>query len=148
MSPTPNNREEERDEALHHSSRPGDGERGTLARDRREYPGREPLCQSGPAEQLDVLATPGAVSAARILTEPQAVVLDPEDDRLARYGIYVLRDGEPARVAECDLDAIGTTLVTLADELRDDGETHAETFGVLDQEQRRWISGLWPRRVS
>jgi hypothetical protein len=80
------------------------------------------------------------------LAEAIRVVL--ADDVEARYGIYVLREGEPHRVAECERDAIGTCLVSLADDNVQAGETQAQTFGVLDQVERRWISGLWPGRSS
>lgn len=95
-------------------------------------------------------------------------VLAAAADRSARYGVYILAEcyncggadtthwpggicavcrGQgraPHRVAECERDAIGTTLVTLADDRRAAGEPTAEVFGVLDQERRQWISGLWP----
>jgi len=81
-----------------------------------------------------------------VLTEPIEAAV--ESDVAARYGIYVLDEqGDPLRIAECERDAIGSTLVRLAEdriELEDDRTP--QNFGVKDQVERRWISGLWNPR--
>jgi len=89
---------------------------------------------------------PEGGTMSTVLTEPFEAAV--ESDVAARYGIYVLDEqGDPLRIAECERDAIGSTLVRLAEdriELEDDRTP--QNFGVKDQVERRWISGLWNPR--
>lgn len=91
-----------------------------------------------------ILTAPSLASTEAHL-RPDPIEITVESDVAARYGIYVL-DGnaEPLRVAECELDAIGLTLLSLADDRIQADYPTPEAFGVLDQVDRRWIAGLWP----
>lgn len=68
-----------------------------------------------------------------------------------RYGLYrlVLVNGQPLPVQICTTsrDGIGAALVQLADD-RDDGTSYeTEVVGILDRQERRWITSLWTTKL-
>jgi hypothetical protein len=82
------------------------------------------------------------------VTEVIHTFTEPEPTEENRYGLYG-RDGDNIyRIAETSKEGIGTALVQLAEDRRENGESAVEIIGVLDRIERRWITGLWPRRAS
>lgn len=64
-----------------------------------------------------------------------------------RFRLYCLGDdGKPEGIAECSTaEAVGLALVTIAEENRLAGEP-AETVGVLDWQNHRWLTSIWGSR--
>ncbi len=82
------------------------------------------------------------------VTEVIGTFTEPEPTEENRYGLYGRDGNDIYRIAETSRDGIGTALVQLAEDRREAGESATEIIGILDRIERRWITGLWPRRAS
>jgi hypothetical protein len=52
---------------------------------------------------------------------------------------------EPRLIATCpSAEAVGVALVQLAEDRAEAGTYHAPIIGVLDSENGRWVTGMWP----
>ena len=65
-----------------------------------------------------------------------------------RYGLYRLTPDGPQRIAETSKEGIGPALVMLAEDRLELEIYVAEVIGVLDRQERWWVSGLWHPRTQ